>query len=49
MSASIDGKISGINSFLESLNLSKFSIPSIRISDVVDILIVAIFIYIIMN
>ncbi len=49
MSASVDGKISGIGMFFDGLNLSKLSIPSIRISDVVDILIVAIFIYIIMN
>ncbi len=49
MSASVDGKISGISMFFDGLNLSKLSIPSIRISDVVDILIVAIFIYIIMN
>lgn len=49
MSASVDGKISGIGMFFDGLNLSKLSVPSIRISDVVDILIVAIFIYIIMN
>lgn len=49
MSASVDGKISGISMFFDGLNLSKLSIPSMRISDVVDILIVAIFIYIIMN
>lgn len=49
MSATVDGKISDISMFFEGLNLSKLSIPSIRISDVVDILIVAIFIYIIMN
>lgn len=49
MSASVDGKISSLSMFFDGLNLSKLSIPSIRISDVVDILIVAIFIYIIMN
>lgn len=49
MSASVDGKISSISMFFDGLNLSKLSIPSIRISDIVDILIVAIFIYIIMN
>ncbi len=49
MNASVDGQISGITSILDGLNLSKLSIPSIRISDVIDILIVAIFIYIIMN
>lgn len=41
--------MSSMNNFLEELNLSKLSIPSIRISDIVDIIIVAIFIYIIMN
>ena len=49
MNSTVDGKISSISMFFEGLNLSKLSIPSIRISDVVDILIVAIFIYIIMN
>ncbi len=49
MNASVDGKISSIGMFFDGLNLSKLSIPSIRISDVVDILIVAIFIYIILN
>lgn len=41
--------MSPLNNFLEELNLSKLSIPSIRLSDIVDILIVAIFIYIIIN
>ncbi|WP_317367004.1 diadenylate cyclase CdaA [uncultured Tyzzerella sp.] len=49
MSAQVNSNISGVSMFFEGLNLSKLSIPSIRISDVVDILIVAIFIYIIMN
>ena len=42
-------KISNMGIFLDNLNLSKLSIPSIRLSDIIDILIVAIFIYIIMN
>ena len=41
--------MSPISRFFEELNLSKLSIPNIRISDIVDIIIVAIFIYIIMN
>lgn len=49
MNESIDTKVSGIGILFDSLNLSKLNIPSIRISDIVDILIVAIFIYIIMN
>lgn len=42
-------KIPSLTAFLDNLNLSKLSIPSIRISDIIDIIIVAIFIYIIMN
>ncbi len=49
MNGSIDTKASGIGMLFDSLNLSKLNIPSIRISDILDILIVAIFIYIIMN
>lgn len=41
--------MSPLSDFFEELNLSKLSIPTIRISDIVDIIIVAIFIYIIMN
>lgn len=41
--------MSPLNTFFEELNLSKLSIPSIRFSDIVDIIIVAVFIYIIMN
>lgn len=49
MTETADGSVSGINAFFDSLNLSKLSIPSIRVSDIIDIIIVAIFIYIIMN
>lgn len=41
--------MSPLNALFEDLNLSTLSIPSIRFSDIVDIIIVAIFIYIIMN
>lgn len=41
--------VSTVGNFLNNVNLSKFSIPNIRISDIIDILIVAIFIYIIMK
>lgn len=41
--------MSPLNGIFEKLNLSTLSIPSIRFSDVVDIIIVAVFIYIIMN
>lgn len=41
--------MSTFNSFLEKINLSNFSIPSMKITDIIDILIVAIFIYIIVN
>lgn len=49
MSHTIYGKVATVNVLFEELNLSRLSIPSIRFSDIVDILIVAIFIYIIMN
>ncbi len=41
--------ISIMSIFFDNINLSKLSLPSIRLSDIIDILIVAIFIYIVMN
>ena len=35
--------------FVDSMNLSSLSIPSIRLSDVIDILLVAVLIYILLN
>ncbi len=49
MNETIGLQTSSITTLFQELNLSKLSIPNIRISDIVDIIIVAIFIYIVLK